>query len=427
MRAFPKGIAAPVFLLSAPKTRSEFDFATGRLSWHERWAQRMLGLPRKQAAEFWSRLLPALVEAGLLSVRTPTDGSLRVYGLKPGAIDVQLLKDAEVNEAFVRCPDCFWEQTVHPGLLAQWDGQRCPSYRCRSGILVAGDRPEGLGMHQRDRDYREDYYRGLYRKAGTYQVITAEHTGMLTRPERERVEAAFKDGSGFKDPNVLSCTPTLEMGIDIGDLSAVVLAALPRRAANYAQQVGRAGRRTGNAFLLTIPDRSRRDLYYLDQPREMIAGQIVPPGSHLSAIEILRRQYLAHLLDLAARGGCRAPTAVRCPRSYGTPRPSSARPDTSPISSKRRSRMPRTWSKGSWTCFPSASTSRQRKTCGPSPGAGCAARWNRPSDSGCTPRRCYGGGCGTSQRPATNSTTPRTSSATARPNSMPNTGRSASA
>ncbi|MEU1166234.1 hypothetical protein ABZ372_39880, partial [Streptomyces sp. NPDC005921] len=31
-------------------------------------------------------------------------------------------------------------------------------------------------------------------------------------------------------------------------------AALPRRAANYVQQVGRAGRRTGNAFLLTIPD-----------------------------------------------------------------------------------------------------------------------------------------------------------------------------
>jgi len=302
MRAFPKGIAAPVFLLSAPKTKSEFDFATGRLSWPERWAQRSLGLPREQAAEFWSRLLPELVAAGLLAVRTPEDSSLRIYGLKPGAVDVQLLKDGEVNEAFVRCPSCFWEQTVHPGLLPQWDGQKCPAYRCRTGRLVAGNRPEGLGRHQRDRDYREDYYRRLYRKAGTYQVITAEHTGMLTRPERERVEAAFRDGSGFKDPNVLSCTPTLEMGIDIGDLSAVVLAALPRRAANYAQQVGRAGRRTGNAFLLTIPDRSRRDLYYLDQPRDMIAGQIVPPGSHLSAIEILRRQYLAHLLDLAARG-----------------------------------------------------------------------------------------------------------------------------
>ncbi|MEV8065874.1 DEAD/DEAH box helicase [Streptomyces sp. NPDC085995] len=313
MRAFPKGVAAPVFLLDQPKARSEFDFATGRLSWYERWAQRCLDLPREQTAGFWNRLLPDLVAAGLLSVRTPADGSLRVYGLQPGAIDVRLLSDDIVNEAFVRCPVCFWEQTVHPELLDQWHGQPCPSYRCRRGRLVAGNRPEELGVHHRDRNYRDDYYRRLYRKAGTYQVITAEHTGMLTRPERERVEAAFKHGTGFKDPNVLSCTPTLEMGIDIGDLSAVVLAALPRRPANYAQQVGRAGRRTGNAFLLTIPDRSRRDLYFLDQPREMIAGRIVPPGSHLSAIEILRRQYLAHLLDLAARG--------RLPRPDGKPLP----------------------------------------------------------------------------------------------------------
>jgi hypothetical protein len=66
--------------------------------------------------------------------------------------------------------------------------------------------------------------------------------------------------------------------------------------------VGRAGRRTGNAFLLTVPDRRRRDLYFLDSPRELIAGVIVPPGCYLSAVEILRRQYLAHLLDLAAAG-----------------------------------------------------------------------------------------------------------------------------
>lgn len=207
-----------------------------------------------------------------------------------------------MRHAYVRCPVCFWEQTVHPSLLDQWHQQPCPSYRCRRGRLVAGDRPEGLGVHHRDRDYTHDYYRILYRGAGTYQVVTAEHTGMLTCPQREEVEKAFKRREGFKDPNVLSCTPTLEMGIDIGDLSAVVLAALPRRPASYAQQVGRAGRRTGNAFLLTIPDRRRRDLYFLERPKDLIAGTIVPPGCYLSAIEILRRQYLAHLLDLAAAG-----------------------------------------------------------------------------------------------------------------------------
>ncbi|WP_263165070.1 DEAD/DEAH box helicase [Streptomyces sp. SCSIO ZS0520] len=303
MKAFPKGVSAPSFLLARPKAGSEFDFAAGRLSWCETWAQRCLDMTREQADEFLVRLLPQLTEAGLLASRTPRDSSARLYGLQPGAIRLRLLSDGEVNQAYIRCPKCFWEQTVNPALLAQYHGQPCPSYRCSSGRLVAGDRwLETVDRHDRDRDYRQDYYRGLYRRAGTYQIITAEHTGLLSRGTRERVEEAFRKGDGFNDPNVLSCTPTLEMGIDIGDLSAVVLGALPRRPANYAQQAGRAGRRTGNAFLLTIPDRTRRDMYFLDRPRDMIDGQIVPPGSFLSAIEILRRQYTAHLLDLAARG-----------------------------------------------------------------------------------------------------------------------------
>ncbi|MBL7487317.1 DEAD/DEAH box helicase [Frankia sp. AgB1.9] len=324
MRAFPRGIAAPKFLLAKPKNRTEFDVATGRLSWYERWAQRCLEVTRDQADEFWSEALPALVRAGLLAVHTPLDSSARVYGLLPGAIEAELLTDDKVRVAFVRCPVCFWEQTVHPSLLDQWRGQPCPSYRCRDGRLVAGDQPAGLGRHHRDRDYTQDYYRRLYRTAGPYHVITAEHTGMLTRPQRERVEKAFRDGEGFKAPNVLSCTPTLELGIDVGDLSAVVLAALPRRPANYAQQVGRAGRRTGNAFLLTILDRRRRDLYFMDQPKDMIAGTIVPPGCYLSAVEILRRQYLAHLLDLAAAGRLPRPDEVplrplptRAPKLFG--------------------------------------------------------------------------------------------------------------
>ncbi|MFI0220407.1 DEAD/DEAH box helicase [Streptomyces lydicus] len=303
MKAFPKGVSAPTFLLARPKQSSEFDFAAGRLSWYQTWAQRCFDMTREQADEFWVRLLPRLTDAGLLAARTPQDTSVRLYGLQPGAVRLQLLPNAQVNVSYVRCPKCFWEQTVHPSLLAQYHGQPCQAYRCTSGRLVAGDRwLETVDRHDRDRDYRDDYYRSLYRRAGTYQVITAEHTGLLSRGKRERVEEAFRNGEGFNDPNVLSCTPTLEMGIDIDDLSAVVLGALPRRPANYAQQAGRAGRRTGNAFLLTIPDRSRRDLYFLDRPRDVIDGRIVPPGSYLSAIEILRRQYTAHLLDLAARG-----------------------------------------------------------------------------------------------------------------------------
>ncbi|MFH8755313.1 helicase-related protein [Streptomyces atroolivaceus] len=71
---------------------------------------------------------------------------------------------------------------------------------------------------------------------------------------------------------MLSCSPTLELGIEISGLSAVVLASLPKGPANYIQRVGRAGRSTGNAYLLTMVDRGPRDRYYLEEPRLMIAG-----------------------------------------------------------------------------------------------------------------------------------------------------------
>ena len=82
----------------------------------------------------------------------------------------------------------------------------------------------------------------------------------------------------------------------------MILASLPKGPANYVQRVGRAGRATGNAYLLTMVDRGPRDRYYLDDPQRMIAGDIRPPGCFLSASEILRRQYLAHLLDRVGAG-----------------------------------------------------------------------------------------------------------------------------
>ncbi|WPP32694.1 DEAD/DEAH box helicase [Streptomyces sp. CL7] len=306
MPAFPPGVSAPAFLLGSPKQGSEdFDVLTGRLGWYQDWAVRALGLRREAAAPFLTRLLPALADAGILSARTALDGATRVYGLQPGHIQVRRLADDVLPDATAHCPRCFWEQTVHPDLADQWHGQPCPRYRC-SGVLGTGrDLDSGL----RQRDFTDDFYRRMYREAGVFTINTAEHTGTLSRARREAVEKAFREGTDvhYANPQVLSCTPTLELGIDIGDLSAVVLASLPKGPANYIQRVGRAGRSTGNAYLLTMVDRGPRDRYYLEEPRLMIAGDVLPPGCYLSAVEILRRQYLAHLLDLAGAGRLTAP------------------------------------------------------------------------------------------------------------------------
>ncbi|MFJ7967544.1 DEAD/DEAH box helicase [Streptomyces sp. NPDC096324] len=306
MPAFPPGVSAPAFLLGSPKQGSDdFDVVTGRLGWYQDWTRRSLGLRPDAANAFLVRLLPALVDAGVLSARTAKDGVTRVYGLQPGHVHVRKLADDRVADASAHCPVCSWEQTVHPALADQWHGQPCPRYRC-GGLLRTG---QDLESGVRRRDFTQDFYRRMYRDAGVFTINTAEHTGTLTRPKREAVEKAFREGIQvhYANPQVLSCTPTLELGIDIGDLSAVVLASLPKGPANYVQRVGRAGRATGNAYLLTMVDRGPRDRYYLDDPRQMIAGDIQPPGCFLSASEILRRQYLAHLLDMVGAGRLAAP------------------------------------------------------------------------------------------------------------------------
>ncbi|MET8909532.1 DEAD/DEAH box helicase [Micromonospora sp. NPDC004551] len=298
--AFPRGVSAPAFLLAAPKARSEFDAITARGNWYQDWTFRCLGLDLGDAGSYLSRLLPALAAAGIVAAGDTEDGN-QVYGLMPGHLRVTRLDDTAAVLAGVGCDTCHWQQTEHPDRVADWVGQPCRQYRCRGRLQPAHDDTAP-----------DDYYRRLYLESDVFRVVTGEHTGMLTRVQRETVEQQFREGQRYTDPNVLSCTPTLEMGIDIGALSAVVLASLPQGPANYVQRAGRAGRKSGNALVLTLVGRSERDRYYLTEPRDMIVGQIVPPGCFLSAVEILRRQYLAHLIDLAARG--RLPGVLPMPR-----------------------------------------------------------------------------------------------------------------
>jgi DEAD/DEAH box helicase domain-containing protein len=131
------------------------------------------------------------------------------------------------------------------------------------------------------------------------RVFSAEHTGLLQRDQREALELRFKS----KDPrpwyeNLLSATPTLEMGVDIGDLSSVLLCSVPPNQASYLQRIGRAGRRDGNAFTATLADgASPHDLYFFEDTNEMLQGEVVPPGIFLKAAEVLRRQMFAFCLD----------------------------------------------------------------------------------------------------------------------------------
>ncbi|QNE74328.1 DEAD/DEAH box helicase [Streptomyces finlayi] len=305
MPAFGRHSEFPAFVLVGPGGgRTKFERIDTRDSWYVDFTRRCLGLDQEAAGTYLAALFEQLSDEriGALARRRISGGDNRqghgVYGLTPGHIRVRPLEDEQTGAAALTCPECGWTQTVPPERAAVWQGTRCPLKRCE-GTLA---RPSADAGGRAARDYRSDYYRRLYREAEPYSVVAAEHTGVLSRKEREEVEKGFRRGEKHTDPNVLSCTPTLELGIDIGQLEAVVLASLPPTTAGYVQRVGRAGRSTGNAFMVSLADTSPRALYHLAEPRHLIAGPILPPGCFLSAGELLCRQYTAYLIDRSARG-----------------------------------------------------------------------------------------------------------------------------
>ncbi|MGQ0572079.1 MAG: helicase C-terminal domain-containing protein, partial [Armatimonadota bacterium] len=68
-----------------------------------------------------------------------------------------------------------------------------------------------------------------------------EHTAQLDKEKAREFQREFRDGR----IHVLSCSTTFELGVDLGGLDTIFLRNVPPEAFNYAQRVGRAGRRRG--------------------------------------------------------------------------------------------------------------------------------------------------------------------------------------
>lgn len=143
--------------------------------------------------------------------------------------------------------------------------QSCMAWRCKGKLAFEPENPDNYDLLMLDQEFA--------------MLRAREHSAQIPGAERERIENAFKGDN--ERINTLVCTPTLEMGVNIGALDAVLMRNVPPLPANYWQRAGRAGRQFRMALDLTYARPTSHDRAYFNDPLKMLEGLVEPPSFNL--------------------------------------------------------------------------------------------------------------------------------------------------
>lgn len=191
-----------------------------------------------------------------------------------------VLKNYKTSK-FYRCDKC--------GKLTPYNlRNKCSQDKCQ-GTLVEVNPDEVL---------ENNFYRRQYKEKKIESIVIKEHTAQLDRKHAKEYQIDFKN----KKINILSCSTTFEMGIDIGGLETVFMRNVPPTPANYVQRAGRAGRRKDSAaYILTYCGTGSHDFTYFSEPEKMISGIINPPCFNVLNKKIIVRHLMATSLGFFFR------------------------------------------------------------------------------------------------------------------------------
>lgn len=128
---------------------------------------------------------------------------------------------------------------------------------------------------------------------GVNTIVTEEHSAQLSSTYLKEYEKRFKEG----EINILNCSTTMEMGVDIGGISSVAMSNVPPHPANYLQRTGRAGRsRESTATAFTLCKDNPHEQMVFNNTLWAFNTQISPPYITLESDRIVQRHINAYLL-----------------------------------------------------------------------------------------------------------------------------------
>ena len=198
------------------------------------------------------------------AILEPDNGSYRV--------NAEQLSFRTGSECY-KCPKCG--KITHTNVKGV-----CPTYHCDGEL-----QPIDL-----EKEFEDNHYYELYRNLEPRPLRIVEHTAQLSRDEAYEYQKEFKN----KELDVLSCSTTFEMGVDVGSLETVFMRNMPPSPSNYAQRAGRAGRSVESAaFALTFCNKRNHDFTFFNDPVQMIKGKILPPSFNVDNEKIAVRHIYA--------------------------------------------------------------------------------------------------------------------------------------
>jgi hypothetical protein len=240
-----------------------------RRSWY---LVKQLSLDRDDALNFLRQFWELLVKPPLAILEDCKPG----YGLNG---DLIRFANGDLRPQYV-CRSC--------GLMQQHAVKnKCTAFGCDGEL-------DQLSATERAERGTKNHYLASYEETSHFTVRAREHTASLSTDLREQVEREFAE----RKLNVLSCTTTMEMGVDLGDLEAVVNLNVPPGISNYQQRTGRAGRRAQAApFCVTVARNTNYDQAVVKDFSAYLDSSASAPFLNLNNAELFLRHQQSILLS----------------------------------------------------------------------------------------------------------------------------------